>query len=111
MQKTKEATPTTKEERAALTATIRMREKEVSEEKKRVDLLHGEYSYEVRIAMQDQHQLRGGGASTSQDARLVSHHRNPIGGFFIGMDGQGFRKTCVVHYLTMYVVLDEEGTN
>mmetsp|Transcript_35360 Transcript_35360/g.88407 ORF Transcript_35360/g.88407 Transcript_35360/m.88407 type:complete len:110 (-) Transcript_35360:179-508(-) len=87
MQQTKEATPTTKEERAALTVTIRMREKELSEEKKRVDLLREEYSYEVRIAMQDQHQLRGGGASTSQDARLVSHHRNPIGGFFIGMDG------------------------
>jgi hypothetical protein len=60
MQKTKEATPTTKEERAALTATIRMREKEVSEEKKRVDLLHGEYSYEVRIAMQDQHSAARG---------------------------------------------------
>jgi hypothetical protein len=40
----------------------------------------------VRIAMQDQHQTRGGGASSQQEAKLVSRNRKSNGGFFTGIE-------------------------
>lgn len=83
--------PTSSAEKAALVETIRLRERELEAEKKTLGLLREAFSYEVKMAMRDQHQLRGGGASSQQEAKLVSRHRKPDGGFFIGINGQGAR--------------------
>lgn len=81
--------PTSTAEKAALVETIRLRERELEAERKTLGLLREAFSYEVKMAMRDQHQLRGSGASSQQEAKLVSRNRKPNGGFFIGIDGQG----------------------
>lgn len=79
--------PSSPAERAALVDAIRSRKRALDMERRRLDVVRQAYSYEVRIAMQDQHQTRGAGPANQQEARLVSQSRSPIGGFFIGLDG------------------------
>ena len=75
-------------EKKALYATVRARERQLERERREVELLRQAYSYEVRMALRDEHQTRGVGPSCQQEAKLVSSKRKDSGGgFFIGMDG------------------------
>mmetsp|Transcript_15191 Transcript_15191/g.36793 ORF Transcript_15191/g.36793 Transcript_15191/m.36793 type:complete len:106 (+) Transcript_15191:252-569(+) len=75
----------TPEEKTLMVRTIKMRERELEVERKSMSLLREEFSYEVRIAMKDRLQLKGG-SDNQQAARLMASKRNNSGGFFIGMD-------------------------
>ena len=81
--------PSSPSERAELLEAIALREAELQDERKHHQLVREAYSYEVRIATQDQHQTRGMGSSSQQEAKLVARHRKPNGGFYIGIDKLG----------------------
>ena len=74
-------------EKAALIEQIKLRERQLEEERAHMTLVRKAMNYEVRKACEDQHMLRGTGASSQQEAKLVSRNRKPTGGFYIGIDG------------------------